>query len=103
MPLLSFTGPLARVCARRPWFVVGAWLLLLLGGGFFARGLGDVVNSNYGFYFNAGVGQGRHLIEDRLRGPKLATEIVMVQSPDMTVDDPAYESFVDGLQRVFET
>jgi len=98
MPLLSFTGPLARVCARRPWFVVGAWLLLLLGGGFFARGIGDVVNSNYGFYFNPESVKARHLLEDRLRGPALATEIVMVQSPDITVDDPAYESFIGGLQ-----
>ena len=97
MPLLSFTGPLARVCARRPWFVVGAWLLLLLFGVFFARDLGDVVNSNFGFYFTPESVKGSHLIEDRLRGPKLASEIVMVQSPDKTVDDPAFESFVGGL------
>ncbi len=97
MPLLSFTGPLARVCARRPWFVVGAWLLLLLFGGFFARDLGDVVNSNFAFYFTPESVKGSHLIEDRLRGPKLASEIVMVQSPDKTVDDPAFESFVGGL------
>jgi uncharacterized membrane protein YdfJ with MMPL/SSD domain len=97
MPLLSFTGPLARVCARRPWFVVGAWLLLLLFGGFFARDLGNVVNSNFAFYFTPESVKGSHLIEDRLRGPKLASEIVMVKSPDKTVDDPAFESFVGGL------
>jgi RND superfamily putative drug exporter len=72
-------------------------VLLLVFGGFFARDLGDVVNSNFAFYFTPESVKGSHLIEDRLRGPKLASEIVMVQSPDKTVDDPAFESFVDGL------
>ena len=95
--MFTFTGRLARACARRPWFVVAAWLLLLVLGGLFARGLGEVVNSNLGLYFNPESIQASNLLDDRLRGPKLAGEVVMVQSADKTVDDPSFESFVGGL------
>jgi len=95
--LFAFTGRLARACARRPWFVVAAWLLLLVLGGLFARGLGDVVNSNLGLYFNPESVRAGHLLDDRLRGPKLAGEVVMVQSADETVDGPDFEAFVGGL------
>jgi RND superfamily putative drug exporter len=95
--VFAFTGRLARACARRPWFVVLAWLLLLVLGGLFARGLGNVVNSNLGLYFNPESVRASDLLDARLRGPKPASEIVMVQSADSTVDDPSFESFVSGL------
>ncbi len=95
--MFTFTGRLARACARRPWFVILAWLLLLVLGGLFARGLGDVVNSNLGLYFNPESIRASDLLDDRLRGPKPAGEVVMVQSADSTVDDPSFESFVSGL------
>jgi RND superfamily putative drug exporter len=72
-------------------------LLLLVLGGLFARGLGDVVNSNLGLYFNPESIRASHLLDDRLRGPKPASEVVMVQSADETVDDPDFEAFVGGL------
>ncbi len=37
------------------------------------------------------------LLEDRLRGPKPPTELVIVQSPSLTIDDPAFRAKVESL------
>ncbi len=37
------------------------------------------------------------LLEDRLRGPKPVTELVIVQSPTLTVDDPEFQEMVESL------
>ena len=33
------------------------------------------------------------LLEQRLRGPRQAQELVLISSPSQTVDDPAFTSF----------
>ena len=73
------------------------WAVLLVFGGFFARDLGNVVNSNRGFYFTPESLKGEKLLEDRLTGPQSATEVVVIQSPDKTVDDADYQAFIGGL------
>ena len=37
-----------------------------------------------------------HLLEDRLRGPDPITEIVIVQSESLTVDDPAFHGAIES-------
>ena len=37
------------------------------------------------------------LLEDRLRGPKPVTELVIVQSPTLNVDDPEFQEMVESL------
>ena len=37
------------------------------------------------------------LLEDRLRGPKPVTELVIVQSPTLTVDDPEFQEMVESV------
>ena len=41
--------------------------------------------------------RGAALLEDRLRGPEKANEIVIVQSPTLTVDDKAFREKVEEL------
>jgi RND superfamily putative drug exporter len=70
---------------------------VLIAGGILATNIGDVVNSNHKLYFNPESAQGTKLLEERMRGPAQAQEVVIVQSPDKTVDDPAFETFVASL------
>lgn len=95
--MAAVTGRLAAICARRPWFVIGLWLLVLIAGGLLARNIGDVVNSNYKLYFTPESAKGRDLLEQRMRGPAQAQEVVIVQAPDKTVDDGAFRAFTNGL------
>ncbi len=37
------------------------------------------------------------MLEDRLRGPEKVTEMVIVQSPTLTVDDEAFRDKVEEL------
>ena len=37
------------------------------------------------------------IVEDRLRGPKPLTELVIVQSPSLIVDDPEFRSKVESV------
>ena len=37
------------------------------------------------------------LLEDRLRGPKPLAELVIVQSPSLTIDDPAFKEKVESI------
>jgi RND superfamily putative drug exporter len=94
---MSITERLARACSRRPWLVVGAWVVLVLVGGFFARGIGDVLTTEFVLTNNPESSQAEKLIEERLRGPDRAEEFLIVYSETSTVDDPAYREFVDEL------
>jgi RND superfamily putative drug exporter len=85
------------VCARRPWAVIGVWLVVVITAGLLARNIGDVVNSNHKLYFNPESAKGRDLLEERMRGPAQAQEVVIVQSPDKTVDDPTFKTFASDL------
>ena len=40
---------------------------------------------------------GQELLEQRLTGPRQITDFVIVRSATMTVDDPAFKAYVDGL------
>jgi RND superfamily putative drug exporter len=95
--LSAITGRLAAICARRPWVVIGLWLLLLVVGGLFARNIGSVVNSSHALYFTPESMKGADLLEQRLRGPAQAKEVVIVQSPHKTVDDAGFQAFTTSV------
>jgi RND superfamily putative drug exporter len=61
--------------------------------------LGDALTTDADITTNPESKQARTLIEERLHGPQRVREIVIVQSQDATVDDPAFRSFVEGLYR----
>src|SRR3990172_7552310 len=90
--------PLARVSARRPWLVVGAWAAVFAISIALISGLlSDALTNEVGFTNNPESKRGEILLEDRLRGPEKVNEIVIVRSADRTVDDAAFNAFVEGL------
>ena len=95
----AVTGRLSAMCARRPWVVIGVWLVLLIVAGLFARHMGDVVNSNHQLYFTPESAKGSQLLEQRMRGPAQAQEVVIVQSPDRTVDDAGFPRVHNAAHR----
>ena len=100
MRSLISTQGLARASSRRPWRVVGLWIVLFVVGGYLASTLlGDALTTESDFTNSPGSKTGADLLEERLRGPKTFNEIVVVQSPTKTVQDPAYEQFVTVLHR----
>ena len=58
----------------------------------------DAITTEFAFTSNPDSKRADELIEDRaLRGPKGTSEVVIVQSEAITVDDPAYQEFVEGI------
>ncbi len=92
------TEALVRFSARRPWVTVGVWIVLLV----IALGLVQtLLPSATTTEFRLGSGyesqRASALLEDRLRGPKPPTELVIVQSASLTIDDPAFRAKVESL------
>src|SRR5664279_2357074 len=91
-----FTGTLARTCARRPWLVVGVWVVLLALASVSATGLGEVLTAGEMEFVNRPESvQGAQLLEQRMRGPEPQGETVIVRSLDLTADDPGFRRVVD--------
>ena len=59
--------------------------------------LGDALTNEIEVTSNPESNQADTLLEERLRGPHKATEIVIVRSENLTVDDPAFQEFVEDL------
>ena len=97
MASFRVTEQLARASARRPWVVVGFWVVLFLAGGFLASGIDDVLTTEFSISNNPESVRADQLLEERLRGPEQARELVIVGSTSVTVDDAEFQAFVDGL------
>ncbi|MEX2237067.1 MAG: MMPL family transporter [Dehalococcoidia bacterium] len=93
----GFTARLAALSARRPWWTVGAWLVLLVVGMYLTSGIGDVLTSDFQSYVDTDSQKADNLIEERLTSSPEPDEIVVVQSPALTTDDPAFREFADSL------
>ena len=94
------TEGLARASSRRPWTTVGLWAVLLavaivINGTL----LEDALTTEFGYSNDPDSQKGLNLLEDRLRGPKKITEIVIVQSETLTVDDQGFRNKVEELHR----
>ncbi len=97
MASFRVTEQLARASARRPWIVVGLWVVLFLAGGYLASGVGDVLTTEFALTNEPESVRADQLLEERLRGPEQARELVIVGSTSATVDDAEFQAFVDGL------
>ena len=92
------TGLLARVSARRPLVTIAIWLLVAIGAaGISSNLLDSATTTELRLGSGARSQQAAELLEDRLRGPEPITEIVIVQSENLTVDDPAFKSKVEAV------
>ena len=92
------TEALARGSARRPWTVIGAWVLILVAA-FVAIGalLSDSLTTEVGFTNNPESKRAETLLEERLRGPDQTNEIVIVRSGEKTVDDAEFQDTVESV------
>ena len=94
---LSAEG-IARASSRRPWRTVGLWIALVVTAIVInATLLEDALTTEFGYTNNPDSIKGEKLLEDRLRGPKKISEMAIVQSPTLTVDDAAYKAKVEEL------
>lgn len=92
----GITERLARASARRPWLVVGVWVLLFVAGAALASGIGGVLTTEESVSSEPESVKGQNLIDERF-GKEPGREFVIVRSNDATVDSPEYRSFVEAL------
>ena len=94
----AFLESLALRCARRPWITIAIWVLvIIISLALRVTLFGDAISTEFAFIGNPDSKKADEMLEDRFRGPKGTNEVVIVQSETMTVDDPAYEEFVERV------
>ena len=93
------TESLARRCARRPRLTIAVWIAVIATAGVLVTTLlGGSLTTAQTLTNSSDWERGTQLIEERMSGPSGVTELVMVRSASLTVDDPAYRDFVAQLQ-----
>ncbi|MCX6374249.1 MAG: MMPL family transporter, partial [Actinobacteria bacterium] len=93
------TERLARTSALHPWRTLGIWAVLIVLA-VLAVGtlLGSGLTSDIKFRADKPDSiVGQELLEQRLTGPRQITDFVIMRSATATVDDPAFEAYVDDL------
>ena len=93
------TETLARISARRPWLIIALWVVMVVVGVLLSGSLLDSATTTE-LRLGGGVEseQAAELLETRLRGgPEPITEIVIIQSDTLTVDDPAFQEKVAAV------
>ena len=91
------TEGLARSSARRPWLVIGAWVVALVLAAISAPALGDALTTSANMLNKPESLRGEDLLEQRLRGPQALNETVVIRSPTATVDTPAFRQVVERV------
>jgi RND superfamily putative drug exporter len=89
---MNSTAALARISARRPWFVLTTWVLLLVLAGLAAGGLKDAFTTTATFTNRPESVRADDLLKQRLNGgqDQPLTETVILRSESLTVDDASY-------------
>jgi len=89
------TEALARASAAHAWRTVGIWTVVLIVAVVVAATLlADGLTTEFAYSNNPDSKRGDALLEERLRGPRRVNEVVIVQSAELVVDDPAFEAKV---------
>ncbi|HKZ90576.1 MAG TPA: MMPL family transporter [Candidatus Limnocylindrales bacterium] len=100
MRLTSAT--VARASARRPWRVVGAWMVILVTSmGLAGALLGDSLTTDFSFTDNPESEQAQTLVAE-LRGETTIPELVVITSESDTVQDEVYGAYVTELHASLE-
>ena len=91
------TGALARMCANHPIRTIIVWVILIVVALVVAgEYLPSATTTNLRLGGQYESERGAAALE-KLRGPERLAEIVVVQSPDLTVDDEAFRTKVDEV------
>ena len=90
---------LARISARRPWWVLATWLILLVLAVVASMGLGDAFTTESDLTSNPESVRAADLLDSRFFTDEEAhpSETIVVRAADMTVDDPAFTQVVVQL------
>ncbi len=92
------TEQLARFSAQKPWLVIGVWVVLIvIALGIIRSLLPSATTTDFSLAGRYESERAAALLEDRLRGPARLAEIVIVQSPSLTVDDEAFRAKVEAV------
>jgi RND superfamily putative drug exporter len=92
------TETIVRRSAKRPWFVLAIWFLVLLAGFVLnARYLSSALTTDVRYTNNPESKRAAELLEQRLLGPHHASEVIIVQSGRFTVHDAQFQSFLKTL------
>jgi RND superfamily putative drug exporter len=95
----TWTESLARACARKRWWTVGVWVVIIILAAFAAANwLGDALVTDAEFTTNPESMAAFNLMNDRLGtdSDKL-DEMIIVRSDTLTVDDPAFAVEVNNV------
>ncbi|MBM4405875.1 MAG: MMPL family transporter [Chloroflexi bacterium] len=91
---------LANASARKPKRTLLFWIIAVVVGLLVANALLiPNLTTSFTVLNNPDSTKGNDLLEERLRGPRRANDIVIVSSATKTVDDPAYKAFVQDLEK----
>ena len=95
---------LAGRSARRPWTTVGVWALtLVIAIALIAILIGDSLTADVGLTGEPESRRADALLRERFRVPRESTEteIILVSSQELTVDEAAFQEFVEKLYAEF--
>jgi len=90
---------LARKCAGRPWVTISAWIFILMLSVTSILTL-LTTTTDYGPTKETESMKVEAMLEDRLRGPEKAQEVVIIRSESITVDSDEFQIFVEQLLEV---
>lgn len=94
----SFLERLARRCGAHPWRVLAVWAVALVAcGALIALLLGGNLSGDGSFTNEPESLRADNLIADRLSPTEQVTELVVVSSDTLTVDDAAFRGKVDAV------
>jgi len=95
----GMTGRLAAFSSRRPWLVIGVWLVVFVATIGVTVGFPATMTTNAEFTNRPEALRASELLDERMGDDDTPTptEYVIVASDDLTIDDPAFRSFVETL------
>ena len=97
--MFSFTERASRWCATHPWLTLAFCFAVVVAGGYLATGIGDSLTTDAGTTIELESDKAERLIEERIGADIAPTELVVVRSNDLTVDDPAFRDYVAHIQQ----
>src|SRR5918996_1186493 len=92
------TGSLARASSRRPWTILGLWVVLIaLAGALSSVWLSDALTTDVNFTNEPEAKRALELVEDRF-GREGVSEIFIMRGEEATVEDESFRSYAAGVQ-----
>jgi RND superfamily putative drug exporter len=94
------TERLARACASRPWWVLGGWVLaVVVSVVLIATFLGEALTNQAEVTTQTDSRRADELLAERMGTGSEPTEVMVVRSPRLTAEDPAFQDQVRRLRQ----